>query len=61
MVGESGRKGRGKEGEGKGMIIFSSYHISDSGQDFSCLSTSGADQGIVPYMLKVFDVQSKCS
>ena len=65
MVEESGRKGGGKEGgqggEGKGMIIFSSYHISDSGQAFSCLSTSGADQGIVPYMLEVFDVQSKCS
>ena len=37
------------------------YHMSDSGHAFSCLSTSGADQGIVPYMLEVFDVQSKCS
>ena len=58
---EGGREGGGQGREGKGMIIFSSYHISDSGQDFSCLSTSGADQGIVPYMLEVFDVQSKCS
>ena len=53
-----GRKGRGGR---RGYKILHMYHMSDSGQAFSCLSTSGADQGIVPYMLEVFDVQSKCS
>ena len=42
-------------------LIMKSYHTSDSVQAFSCLSTSGAAHGIVPYMLEVFDVQSKCS
>lgn len=46
---------------GRGRGRFKSYHISDSVQAFSCLSTSGAAQGIVPYILEVFDVQSKCS
>ena len=51
-------EGGGVGGGGGGI---KSYHTSDSGQAFSCLNTSGADQGIVPYMLEVFDVQSKCS
>lgn len=38
-----------------------SYHISDSVHAFSCLSTSGAAHGIVPYIFDVFDVPSMCS